>query len=180
MRRSRIADFVDGVENGVQGRVISDGCIGAVEVVVDGAGQADAGHVELLRKDAGTRQRTVAANDDQGVDTFLLHVVVGQLAAFGSHEFLAACCLQDGTSHLNDVAYVLAFELFDFTGYQAFVSSVDTFYLKAVVDGCTRHRTDGSVHSRSVSSGGQNTDALNCSHDNLLLVSNLPAKIRKS
>jgi len=84
----------------------------------------------------------------------LLHVFVSLCPSFGCREFFATGGLQNGTSHLYDVTNILAFEFLNFICYQSFVSSINAIYFQAVIDGRTCDCTNGSVHSRSISSRG--------------------------
>ena len=72
-----VADFVDALHDGVEGGVVADCGVGAVEVVVDGSGQADDGEVELVGEDASAGERAVAADDHHGVDFVAAEHVVG-------------------------------------------------------------------------------------------------------
>ena len=150
VRSCGVADFVYGIQNRIQGGVVTDCGVRSVQVVVDGSRQTDTGHIKFLRKDACTGQRAVATDNHQGIDTLFLHVIVCYLPSFGRGKLFTACCFQDSTAQLDDVTYILAFEFFDFTGYQAFVTSIYAFNLKSVVDSRTCYRTDSRIHSRSV------------------------------
>ena len=57
----------------VQGRIISYGKIGAVQIIVNGAGQSYARHIILLRKDTGSRQGTVSTDNYQSIDVLFLY-----------------------------------------------------------------------------------------------------------
>ena len=161
MAGGRVADLVDAVHDGVQRRVVADGRVGAVEVVVDGAGESDDREGVLVAEDAGTGQRTVAADNDERVDSAALQHVIGTLASFGGLELLASRGLQDCAAALDDVRDVLGRELLDLVRDQTFVTTVDTVYLESGEDGGAGDRTDSGVHARSVTSRCQNTDRFN-------------------
>jgi hypothetical protein len=61
----------------------------------------------LLRKVTRTCQRTIAANDDQGVNLFPQTGLIGFLSALNGHELLAAGTLQDGAALGDDTADIL-------------------------------------------------------------------------
>ena len=155
-----VADFVGALHNGVQRRVVADGGVGAVQVVVDGAGQADHREVELVGKDARAGERAVAADDDDGVDAVAACHVVGQLAAFGGLELLAARRLEDGAAALDDVGDVLGVEVNDFVGDEAAVAAVNALDLETVENCGAGDRADGGVHSRRIASRGEDADGL--------------------
>ena len=79
--------------------------------------------------------------------------VVGQLTAFGGHEFLAAGCLEDGAALLYDVRDVLCAEFHDFVGDQAAVAAIDAFYFKTCEYGRACDGADGGVHAGGVAAG---------------------------
>ena len=150
VRSGRVADLVDTLHDGVERGVVANRGIGAVKVIVNRTGQSDARHVELVGKDACSGQRTVTADDHQGINALSHHIVVGQLAALFGHEFLAAGRFQHRTATLDDVAHILGGKLLDFVLDQTFIAPVNTFHPIARSDCGTRHGTDSRVHSRRV------------------------------
>ena len=66
-----VADLVHALDDGVQRGVVADGGVRPVQVVVDGAGQADDGNVELARELLRAGEGPVPADDDEGVDAGL-------------------------------------------------------------------------------------------------------------
>ena len=154
-----VADLVDALHDGVERGVISDGRVGAVEVVVDGAGQAYAGQIELVGKNACSGERSVASDHHQGVDAVAFDIVIGQLTAFGCGEFRAACCLEDCAAELYDVADVLGLEILYLVGDQTLVAAIDALYLKSGEDGRACDGADGCVHSGSVASRSEDAYA---------------------
>ena len=170
--RCRIAQFVHRIDDSVERRIVTDSRIGTAEIVVDRTWQPDDGNVVFIGEDTGTGQRTVAADDDQRIDTGRHHVVVGHLAAFGSGEFLATGRLENRSAHLDDVADALRPEIDDFVAYQSFVTAHDTFHGHSVVDGAARHGTYGRIHAGGIASGGQNTDSFDFCHNSLFFNTN--------
>src|SRR5699024_5851829 len=75
-----VADLVDGLHRDVHRGVEADGILGAGNIVVDGAGKADAGDAGPA-KVAGAAEGAVAADDDQAVDPELTAVVGSLLDA---------------------------------------------------------------------------------------------------
>ena len=176
MARRRVAEFVDGLHDRVQGRVVSDGRIGPSEVVVDRAGKPDDRDVVLLGEETGSGERTVASDDHQGIDACGDHVVMGLFAAFGGHELLASGRFEDRAAQLDDVADALRLELHDFVEYKTLVSAHDTLDGESVEDGASRDGADCGIHAGGVASGGQDADTFDSSHTHISLKTK-PAKV---
>ena len=165
VRGGRVTDLVDALHDGVQGRIVTDGEVGAGEVVVDRTGQADDGEVVLLGEIASAMQAAVATDDDEGFDAVFDDHVVGLTSALGGTELVAAGGLEDGATTLDDVADALGFERGDLVRDQSAIAAVDAFYDDAVGDSRTGDGPDGGVHARSVTARGQDADALDvCCH----------------
>jgi len=169
VRVGRVANLVHALHDGIQRGVVADGQVGAGEVVVDGAGQAYAGHVVLLGKQAGARERTVTADDHKGVYPVLLHHLEGLLAALGGHKLLAASRLQYGAAATDDAADVLGVELAHLARNQAFVTPIYGHHTHAVGNGRAGDGTDGGIHTRCVAARGQYANSVNLSHSSLYL-----------
>ena len=155
----RVAYFVDALHDGVERRVVADCGVGAKQVVVDCARKPDNRNVELCGKDAGTRERTVAADDDKGVDAVLGHVFVGDFAAFCCFKFCTTRGFQDGAALLDDIGYVLRMEFDNFVGYEPAISAVNAFDGNSVEDGGTSDGANSRIHAGGIAAGSQNTDA---------------------
>jgi translation elongation factor EF-G len=102
VRLGRIAHAVDHVHNCIQARIISDRIVAAGDVVVDRAGNADAGHA-AQRKVARAAERTVAADDDDAVDVVLLAALDRLLKSRFLFEFKTPGGVQDRTAAMDDV-----------------------------------------------------------------------------
>ena len=152
----RIADFVDTLHNGIESRVITDSCVGTVEVIVNGTRQTDNGHIEFLGKNAGASERAVAANHHERVDFVAAHVVISELSSLGSLEFGATCRFQDSASHLNDIRYILGFEFHDFIGNKTAISTVYSFNFKSAENSRAGDGADGCIHAGGIASGSKN------------------------
>ena len=62
VRGGGVAYFVDTLHDGVKCGVVANGGVGAVKVIVDGAGQTDDRYLEFMAEYAGSRKRTVTAD----------------------------------------------------------------------------------------------------------------------
>ena len=164
MRVGCIANTVYTLHDGVHGGIISDGRIGAIQVVVDGSRQSNHWHIILYSELPGTSQRTITANNYQCVDLFLHAGLVGLLHTLRSHKLLRAGCLQDRTSASHDTAHVLGGKVLHLVVNQSFVTTIYTFNIKTIIDTGTRHGTYGGIHSWCIASRRQDTNRLNLSH----------------
>ena len=151
--RCGIAYFIDGIHNGVQCRIVSDRGVGSIEIVVYRSRQSYDGIVVFGGENARTGQCSVSSDYDKGIYAFFDECVVSDFSSFGRFEFLTAGCLQYRTSQLYDVTYILRFERGYFSRNQTFITSINTFYLESVVDGCTSYRANGRIHSGSIATG---------------------------
>ena len=128
--RCRIPDLVDTFHNGIQRRVVANGRIGAIEVVVNRARKADYSHIMLTCKQLGSCQRTVASNDHERIYAELLDIGIGLRPTFRRAEFLAPCGLEYGAAALYRVAYALSRKFLYITGDETFPSPVDAVDLR--------------------------------------------------
>ena len=136
----------------VEGGVVSDGGVCAVEVVVDGSRQADTWDVMLCSDHLGSGKRAVSSDHDEGVDSMSLYVLIRACASFFIHEVLASRGTQDSTSTIDGSADAFRCEILDFVIDEAFPATVDSLYLPSVIDGRTCDGSDRRVHSGSITS----------------------------
>ncbi len=59
-----VAQLIDGLDSGIHSRIVADGVFAAGDVVIDGAGQADAGNA-LVSQRTGAHEGAVTADDVQ-------------------------------------------------------------------------------------------------------------------
>ena len=159
--RCSVPDLVDTFHNGVQRRIVANGRVGAVEVVVNRARKADYCHIVLTCKQLGACKRTVASDDDERVYAELLDIGISLFPAFRRAEFLAPRGLEYGAAALHRVAHAFCRKLLYITGDETFPSPVDAVNLPALVNRCPGDRPDAGVHSRCVSAGGQHSYTVN-------------------
>ena len=165
-----VLDLVDGVHGGVDCRVKADRVLGAGDVQVDRAGQAD-GVDALSGQRLGAAVGAVAADDDDAVDAVLAADVRRFGLDLGLLELKASGRAEDGAAALDDIGHVHGLHLEDLLVEQALVASHDALDLDSVGQCFTHHRTDGGIHSGSVSAAGQHADCIEfflCFHINLL------------
>ena len=146
-----VADLVHALHDGVEGGVVADGGVRPVEVVVDGAGQADDRDVVLAGEGLGPGQGAVPSDHHQGVDAEFLDVLEGLGAPLRGAELVAAGGLEDGTAALDGVADAGAGELLDVAHDQTLPAAVDAEHAPAFVDGGAGDGADGGIHPRCIS-----------------------------
>ena len=133
--------------------------LAAGDVVVDGAGDADAGDA-LVGQRAGAHKRTVAADDDQRVDAELL--AAGQTfgLAFVGLELKAARGVKDGAAAVDDLRNAAHVHLVHFAVDQAVVAALDAHHPVAFGDAGAHDGAHGGVHAGGVAAAGQHADGL--------------------
>ena len=124
--------------------------VASVPYVVDGAGQADDGNVELARELLRAGEGPVPADDDEGVDPCLDHVLVGDLPALRGHEILAAGGLEDGAAALDGVGHRGGGEFQELLVDQALIASLDADDIDVVEAGGARDGADGVRKMRQI------------------------------
>ena len=157
MGLGRVTDHVDHLHDGIDGGIEADREVGTGDVVVDGAGDADAVDA-FMRERLGAAEGTVTADDDDAFDTeTAAHVRCLLLAAVG-HEFHASGGAKDRTAALDDIGNAAQVHLRDVTGHQAFIAVVDADHTHIVLEAGTDDGTDCCIHARGVAAAGENTD----------------------
>ena len=160
VRGGGVADLVDCVEGGVDRGVEADGVVGAVEVVVDGAGDADALDAVLEDEFVEAVERAVPADDDEAVDVAFLDGLVRLLSSFRGEEAWAACGLDDGAAVFDDVADGGGGEWFHVVVDEAFVAAFDAVDGVSEIQRGADDGAQGCVHAGGVAAAGEDTDGL--------------------
>ena len=152
---------VNALHRGVGGSIESDGVIGANNVVINGTGNAhhrNAPFAQIL----GAPEGAVAADGHNAVQSQQLAGIGGFLLPLLCAELLAAGRVQYGAAAVDDAADAGAVHLHKVTVDQSLPATADPHHLNAAAQGAAHHGTDGGVHSRRVTAGGQYTDAFYC------------------
>ena len=174
-------ELVEVADDGVQRGVGADRHVGAEEVVVDRAGQADdveaplapilgLGHA-VLRQDAdvvgplvvedlGAAQGAVAADHHQPLEAALQRVADHLVAPLRRAHRLGAGGAEDRPARLEDAADVVPAERPDHLPAvdQPLVALVDPEDLHAPVERDAHHRAQGRVHPGRVAAAGEDAD----------------------
>src|SRR5690606_4217199 len=155
-----VAQAVDGFERDVDRGVEADRDVGAEDVVVDGAGDADDGHAVLLRQGQRPAEAAVAADHDQALDAAAPQHGGGLRPARRVEELLGARRAEDRAAALDDVRDVPGVQLDDVVLDEALVPAVDARDAGAVVDRRADDGADGGVHAGRVAPAGEYGDVL--------------------
>lgn len=148
-----------------------EGDVGAVEVVIDCFGHADAVDA-LLGEWLGNGHGSIATDDDECLDFSDLQVSdadIGEVPEdrvpvfIGSHGVSLRVGLvvgpEDGAAHGEDVGHLIEVEAFDSVLDEAEESVFDTEDLDPVVDGVFDDRADDGVEPRAVAAAGEDGDS---------------------
>ena len=165
----RVPYLVNAFHYGVEGGVVTYGVVRAVEVIVNCSGQAYAGYVIFLGKGQRSCQGAVSSDDDEGVYPLGLYVLIRFRPAFGSGELLASGALEYGSSSLYGVGYAFSCEIDYLIFNQACITAVYAFYLPSLRDGSPGDGPDAGVHSGSVTTRGEHSDACDFFHPFVIL-----------
>src|SRR5690606_28478958 len=157
MRCGCVAYFVDRFDDGIGSRVIAQGKVRSVKIVVNGSGDANNGNVIFPRKYLGTREGSVAANGDQSVDTRCLQVVIRLLPSLRFTERFAPGRFQNGAAHLDDVTYRTAVHLQEIAVYHSLIALVNAHDRFSGMECCTDSSTDAGIHSGRIAPGSKNS-----------------------
>ncbi len=152
-----VAQFVDHFQSGVHRSIVADGVIGACNIIVDGAGQADHRDAAVCQL-TGTTVGAVAADDDQRINAEF--AALGRtlvLALFGL-ELQAAGGVQDGAAGLDDVGNTAQVHFKALAVQQAVVAALNADHPISLVQTGTNHSAHCSIHAGGVAAAGQDTN----------------------
>ena len=90
MRVCGVVNLIHALHDGVERRIVTDGVIGPVQVIIDGAGQAYNRDVVFGRQLLCAGQRSVTTYYYKGVNLVFLDCSICFGTALGGHEILTA------------------------------------------------------------------------------------------
>ncbi|MNS63950.1 hypothetical protein D3C72_970600 [compost metagenome] len=152
-----VAQTVDGVDHHVQGGVKADGEVGTGDVVVYGARQTDAGET-LFGQLLGTHVGAVTTDHHQGIDAVFFKVLDRLGTHFRVFEGGETGGAQEGAAAVDHVGDAVALELDDPVLMQTEVAIIDAVDFQAMMQTGAHHGANGCVHTRCVTTTGQNTN----------------------
>ena len=157
MGRGGILYLVDGVHGRIDGGVEADGVVGAGDIQVDGAGNAD-GVDAVSGQSLGSAVGAVAADDDDAVNA-ILSADLGALGLpFLRTEFRAPGRAQNGSAGLDDPGHVPGPHLIDLLVQKAPVAPFDAHDLYFAMKSFSYDRTNGRIHAGRIAAAGQYAD----------------------
>ena len=163
VREHGIPDFGDLANNAVDGRVKADGVIRVSQIVVDGAGQANRGHAQVVQSLCAL-EAAVAANDDQAVNAEFMEHVHGLFLPFRRFHFQAARGFENGSAFIDDKFNLLAADFGQAAADQAGIAP-EHAHRRDAFGFCSPHNSvDGGIHSGGVSAACQNRNSLHVTH----------------
>ena len=153
VRRRRIAQLVERVDDRIGRRVAADRVVRAPDIVVDRAGKPHDGDARLLREQRAAREAAVAADDDEALDAALLEVLIALAASLRRLELRAARRPEERAAALDDVADAAARELDNIVLEHTVIAVLDAIDLHALIERRAHDSARRRVHARAVAAG---------------------------
>lgn len=151
-------DHIHQVDDGVEGGVHADTHVGSVDVVINGAGQANDGVAKLVEfQRAG--EGAVTADDHECVNFFLAQDTHGFALAFFFVKAHAACAGEESAGLTGFSADFEGAKADELAVKDALVAVFDTYDFQAAGESSAGDGTDGRVHAGGVAAGGEDADA---------------------
>ena len=144
-----VAQLVDHFQRGVHGSIVADGVIGAADIVINGAGQADHGDAAVCQR-AGTAVGAIAADNDQRINAQLAALFSALILTFLGLELQAACRIQNGAASRDDVRNAAQVHFKALAVQQAIVAALNADHTEALVQAGAYHSAHSSVHAGSI------------------------------
>ena len=154
-----VAQFIHHLHRGVHSGIVADGVLAAGDVVVNGAGNADAGDPQIGQS-LGAAERTVAADDNDRVDAQLLAHFGALFLALLGLELKATGGIKNGAAAVDDLGNAPQVHLIGLTVQQTVESALDSDHPHAVAQGGTHNGAHSSVHTRRVAAAGKYANRL--------------------
>ena len=152
-----VTQFVQGIHTCVY-RCIKTNCIFCTaHIQVDGCRDTNTVYTTFCQL-SQTTVRTVTTDHNQGIQTQDLVNRRCFIQTFFCHHFRTSCCVQDGTAQVHYVGNIFAVHFLDLAADQACITFTDTNNIDVMVFRCSYNCTDGSIHTGSIATTGQNTD----------------------
>ena len=164
MRCCGIPDFIYSIKNCIQSCVITYCSICSIKVVINSSRKSDTRNIIFFCQQSGTSERTITTYYYKSINTLTHHSFMSHLTSLRSFELHTSRSLQDCTSQLYDIAYILSFKFLYFSSYKSFIASINSLNFQPVVYCCTSHGTNSRIHTRSISSRSEDTNTFNTCH----------------
>ena len=159
-----VPQLIDALNGGIGGGVKTDAVVGAGDIVVDRAGNADDVDAILAQR-LSAPEGAVAADGNDAVQSEKFAGRDRPALTFLGHEFLTAGSVQNGAAPIDRMGNALFIQTNDIAGDQAVPAPADTVAFQSTIQRSTDDRTDTRVHARRVAAGSQHTDSLYAHND---------------
>ena len=157
MRRRRVAQLVDGLQNRVRRRVGADRVVRAPDVVFNRRRQTDDRHA-VAREMRRAREAAVTTDDDKAFDAMLFELFHRRFAPLLRMEALGTPRAEESAAALNEVADAARRKLLDVAVQKPRIAAVDAKNPYALGN---RRAHDGArrrIHARAVTARSHNTN----------------------
>ena len=151
------ADGADGFGADLHSRLVAQRHLSVGKVVVNRAGDADAGDA-LLAQRACALEAAIAADDDQAVYAGFHCIFVRLFPVFCLVKFLTSGGKQDRPAFFQDIGHGRKFHDPEIFLQKAVISPDNAHGNDIIVKGCPHHAADRHIHPRRVAAAGQYTD----------------------
>ena len=101
-----VTNSIDCFHNGVQSCVVSNGIIGAIQVVINGSRYSYKWDIKFAAEFSGTLKATVSTYYHASIDAVAHEVTIGFTASFLGTKLFTSGSSEDGTATLNNITYV--------------------------------------------------------------------------
>ncbi len=159
MRGGCIANLVDGLHGGIDGRVKADCIFCAGNIQINGSWKSD-GIDSLPGQGKCSAVRAVAADNNQSVNAMLAADVGSCLLAFLRPHLLAARCPEHRAAPLDDIRHAVLIHIDNLLLEESGVAAFNPLYRKAVLNGSSHTGTNGRVHTGCIAAAGKYTNCL--------------------
>src|SRR5690606_13468928 len=103
VRRSRVPDFVYGLNGRITGGIEANRTIGTRKIIIYGTRQTYGRDAIFFEQKVGACEGSVSADDHQSVDTMLLEIIVGPLSALWRTEGCTSCRPEKGSPSFKNI-----------------------------------------------------------------------------
>ena len=124
----------------------------AADIVVDGAGETDAGDVVFFLEEVCAVVGSVAADDNESIDFVITYSLGGDASAFGFIEVLASCGAQHCAAEVDDSADRVGREWDDIIVDESLESVSNADAINVVVVASAHDGANGGVHAGRITS----------------------------
>ena len=148
-----VAQLVDGLDSGVHGSVVADGVLAAGDIIVDGAGQANAGNALIGQRTGALKEPSPPMTTSESMPSSLQRAsaLAWPAAVLNSRQRAVYRMVPPRLDNFGNAADVHVVAL---TVDQAVVTALDTHHTVAFGDTGTHNGTNCCIHAGCVAAAG--------------------------